>query len=247
MRTTNPTLSTRVFAESKGAALPSTERMTLDGTIHRVGFLVVIAVAAAIWPWKVFQTNPAAAMPFVLVGVIGGLITALITAFKPKAAPITAPLYAALEGLFLGGVSAMYEAQFHGIVAQAVGLTFGTTLALLFAYKSGVIRATENFKLGVVAATGGICLVYLATMVLGLFKINVPFIHESGLVGIGFSLFVVVVAALNLVLDFDFIENGARAGAPKYMEWYGAFGVMVTLVWLYVEFLRLLAKLNRRR
>jgi uncharacterized YccA/Bax inhibitor family protein len=138
------------------------------------------------------------------------------------------------------------EAQFPGIVIQAVALTFGTLFCLLLAYKSGLIKATENFKLGVVAATGGIALIYLATMVLGLFGIGIPYIHDSGLIGIGFSLFVVVVAALNLVLDFDFIETGAERGAPKYMEWYASFGLIVTLVWLYIEILRLLAKLRGR-
>ncbi|HIY71667.1 MAG TPA: Bax inhibitor-1/YccA family protein, partial [Candidatus Luteimonas excrementigallinarum] len=143
-------------------------------------------------------------------------------------------------------ISAMYNFQFEGIVLQAVMLTFGTLFAMLFAYRSGLVKATENFKMGVVAATGGIMLVYLATIVLGLFGINIPMIHDSGLIGIGFSLFVVVIAALNLVLDFDMIETGVQARAPKYMEWYGAFGLMVTLVWLYIEFLRLLAKLQSR-
>ncbi len=171
---------------------------------------------------------------------------ALATSLKPTWAPITAPLYALIEGFFLGSISAVYEARFNGIVFQAVLLTFGTLFALLFAYRSGMIKATENFKLGVVAATGGIALVYLATIVLGLFGVRIPFIHDSGLIGIGFSLFVVVVAALNLVLDFDFIESGVEHGAPKHMEWYGAFGLMVTLVWLYIEFLRLLSKLQSR-
>jgi len=151
-----------------------------------------------------------------------------------------------LEGLFLGGISALMEARFPGIVLQAVGLTFGTLAALLFAYRSGLIRATENFKLGVVAATGGICLLYLANIVMGFFGHSIGFIHESGWMGIGFSAVVVVVAALNLVLDFDFIEEGAAQGAPKYMEWYAAFGLMVTLVWLYLEMLRLLSKLQSK-
>ncbi|HST45904.1 MAG TPA: Bax inhibitor-1/YccA family protein, partial [Luteimonas sp.] len=161
-------------------------------------------------------------------------------------APVTAPMYALVEGFFLGAISAMYNHMYNGIVLQAVMLTMGTLFALLFAYRSGLIKATENFKLGVVAATGGIALVYLATIVLGMFNINIPLIHESGLVGIGFSLVVIVIAALNLVLDFDFIETGAEQNAPKYMEWYGAFGLMVTLVWLYLEFLRLLSKLQSR-
>jgi uncharacterized YccA/Bax inhibitor family protein len=182
----------------------------------------------------------------VLGGVVGGLVFAIATVMKKTWAPVTAPLYALVEGFFLGSISAVYELRFDGIVFQAVLLTFGTLFALLMAYRSGLIKATENFKLGVVAATGGIALVYLASIVLGFFGINIPLIHESGIVGIGFSLFVIVIAALNLVLDFDFIENGVEQGAPKYMEWYGAFGLMVTLVWLYIEFLRLLSKLNSR-
>jgi len=173
-------------------------------------------------------------------------VLALVTTFKKTWSPVTAPLYALVEGFFLGAISAMFNARFEGIVFQAVLLTFCTLFALLFAYRSGLIKATENFKLGVVAATGGIALVYLATIVLGFFGIKIPMIHDSGIVGIGFSLFVVVIAALNLVLDFDFIENGVEQGAPKYMEWYGAFGLMVTLVWLYIEFLRLLSKLQSR-
>jgi len=146
----------------------------------------------------------------------------------------------------LGGISVYFEKTYPGIVKQAISLTFGTLFSLLLAYKSRLIRATENFKLGVVAATGGIAVLYLISMVMGFFGARMPFIHESGPFGIGFSVFVVVIAALNLVLDFDFIENGAEAGAPKYMEWYGAFGLMVTLIWLYLEILRLLAKLRSR-
>jgi len=166
----------------------------------------------------------------------------MITVFKTQAAPYTAPIYALLEGLFLGGVSAMFEARMPGVAIQAVGLTFGTLFCMLAAYRSGLIKATEKFKLGVVAATGGICLLYVVNMVLGMFGRPIGFIHESGTVGILFSAFVVVIAALNLVLDFDFIERGAEQGAPKYMEWYGAFGLLVTLIWLYLEILRLLGK-----
>ena len=181
-----------------------------------------------------------------LGGAIGGFVLALITTFKKEWSPVTAPMYALVEGFFLGAISAVFEARFPGIVFQAVLLTFGTLFALLAAYRSGLIKVTENFKLGVVAATGGIALLYLASFVLSFFNINVPVIHEASWLGIAFSLFVVVVAALNLVLDFDFIETGAAARAPKYMEWYGAFGLMVTLVWLYVEFLRLLSKIQQR-
>ncbi|HEX9723391.1 MAG TPA: Bax inhibitor-1/YccA family protein, partial [Vicinamibacteria bacterium] len=161
--------------------------------------------------------------------------------------PVTVPIYALLEGLFLGAISSMFEQMYPGIVIQAVGLTFGTLFALLFAYKSGLIKATENFKLGVVAATGAVALIYMASIVLSFFGTSIPYIHESGTIGILFSLAVVVIAALNLVLDFDFIETGAERGAPKYMEWYGAFGLLVTLIWLYLEMLRLLSKLNSRR
>jgi uncharacterized YccA/Bax inhibitor family protein len=183
-------------------------------------------------------------MPFLWGGIIGGLVFAFATIFRPHWAPLTAPAYAVFEGLFVGAISAIFEGMFPGIVLQAVMLTFGTLGALLVAYRSGLIQATENFKLGVVAATGGIFLVYLASMVLSFFDIRIPMIHEGGTVGILFSLFVVTIAALNLVLDFDFIESGVNAGAPKHMEWYGAFGLTVTLVWLYIEFLRLLAKLR---
>ena len=156
------------------------------------------------------------------------------------------PMYAVLEGLLLGGLSAMFEVRFPGIVSQAVFATFGTLFGLLFAYKTGIIKATENFKLGVFAATGGIAIVYLISFVMSFFGTRIPYIHESGLIGIGFSVFVVIVAALNLVLDFDFIEQGAESGAPKYMEWYAAFGLLITLVWLYIEMLRLLSKVRSR-
>ena len=170
----------------------------------------------------------------------------MITAFKPTASPYTAPIYAACQGLFLGAISAMFERSYPGIVVQAVGLTFGTLAALLMAYTSGLIKPTENFKLGVTAATGAVMLLYMASFVLRMFGIQIGFIHDSGLFGIGFSVVVIVIAALNLVLDFDFIETGIKRGAPKYMEWYGAFGLLVTLIWLYLEILRLLAKLRQR-
>ena len=180
-------------------------------------------------------------------GAIGGLVLCLVTVLQEGMGGDHRPLYALAEGLFLGAISAMYETRFHGIVLQAVLLTIGTLLALLGAYSMRLITATENFRLGVVAATGGILLVYLVTIVLGFFNIQIPYIHGSGIVGIGFSLFVVAIAALNLVLDFDFIEHGCTQGAPKYMEWYGAFGLLVTLVWLYLEILRLLSKLSSRK
>ena len=188
----------------------------------------------------------AALYPFMIGGAIGGLVLALITVFKKEWAGITAPLYAVVEGLFIGAASAIFEARFPGIVLQAVGLTFGTMAALLLAYRSGLIKVTEKFKLGVVAATGGVCLLYLANFALSFFGHSMGFINGSSGIGIGFSVIVVVIAALNLVLDFDLIESGVKAGAPKYMEWYGAFALVVTLVWLYLELLRLLSKLQSR-
>jgi len=179
-------------------------------------------------------------------GLIGGFVIALVTIFKKNLSPITVPIYALLEGLFLGGISRFFEDRFPGIASQAIILTLGILGALLLAYKSKLIKPTENFKLGVFAATGGIAMIYVIGFVMSLFGSGIPLIHESGMIGIGFSVFVVIIASLNLVLDFDFIEQGAEQGAPKYMEWYGAFGLLVTLIWLYLEILRLLAKLQSR-
>jgi uncharacterized YccA/Bax inhibitor family protein len=248
MRTANPALNDKTF-ENVGGAQSLAGRMTLDGTVNKTGLLLLCVVLTAGWTWNVFarSENPAAVMPYLLIGAIGGFIVALVTIFKQAWSPVLAPVYALLEGLVLGGISAFYEKAFKGIVIQAVLLTLGVTCALLFAYRARIIRATENFKLGVFAATGGIALIYLAGFVMSFFGAGIPYIHESGAIGIGFSLLVVVIASLNLVLDFDFIEHGVEQGAPKYMEWYAAFGLMVTLIWLYLEMLRLLAKLRSRR
>ena len=256
IRSGNPALKESTFLDLGSGAVVSRDAgaMTLNGTVNKTGILLLLSVLTAAFAWNqsiiVGADGVATIAPgvvgYMLGGAIGGFILAMVTVFKKTWAPVTAPLYALVEGFFLGSISAMYELRFDGIVFQAVLLTFGTLFALLMAYRSGLIKATENFKLGVVAATGGIALVYLASIVLGFFGMDIPLIHESGIVGIGFSLFVIVIAALNLVLDFDFIENGVEQGAPKYMEWYGAFGLMVTLVWLYIEFLRLLSKLNSR-
>lgn len=249
-RSANPVLKDSTFLDlSSGTVVAGDGRtMTINGTVNKTAFLLLLTVLTAAFAWNQTFSAPGVLAPGAMIylwgGAIGGFVLALVTAFKKEWSPVTGPLYALIEGFFLGAISAIYNAQFEGIVLQAVTLTFGTLFALLFAYRSGLIKATENFKLGVVAATGGIMLVYLATIALRLFGIDMPYIHDSGIIGIGFSLFVVVIAALNLVLDFDFIESGAEAGAPKYMEWYGAFGLMVTLVWLYVEFLRLLGKLR---
>lgn len=256
IRSGNPALKESTFLDLGSGTVVSRDAgaMTLNGTVNKTGILLLLSVLTAAFAWtQSVVTGPdgtAMVAPgitiYALGGAIGGFILALVTVFKKTWSPVTAPLYALVEGFFLGAISAVFELKYPGIVFQAVVLTFGTLGALLAAYRSGLIRATENFKLGVVAATGGIALVYLVSMGLRLFGKDIPLIHESGLVGIGFSLFVVVIAALNLVLDFDFIESGVEAGAPKYMEWYGAFGLMVTLVWLYIEFLRLLAKLQSR-
>ena len=245
-RSGNPSLSDATFA-SEGRV--EERAMTLEGTVNKTGLLLGLLVLAAIYPWNLyFQTgNPASVMPFVFGGAIGGFVFALITTFKKAWAGITAPIYAVLEGLFLGGLSAVFEAQYPGIVIQATGLTFGTLASLLMLYKLGIIRPTENFKLMVVSATMGIGVLYFISFIMNMFgSTGIGFIHSNGIFGIGFSLFVVAIAALNLVLDFDFIEQGSEKGAPKYMEWYGAFSLMVTLVWLYLEILRLLAKLRSR-
>jgi uncharacterized YccA/Bax inhibitor family protein len=190
--------------------------------------------------------DPADVSGLLMIGVFGGFITAMITIFKQSWAPITAPIYALMEGLFLGGISAFLELRYPGIAVQAVGLTFGTLLTMLVLYSSGLIRVTNKLRIGIIAATGGIALFYFMEIILGFFHINFVSINGSGVIGIGFSLFVCAIAALNLVLDFDFIEQGVNAGAPKFMEWYGAFGIMVTLVWLYLEILRLLSKMRSR-
>ena len=244
MRTANPALNDATFTRVSSTAGGT---MTLQGTVNKTMIYLGLLSVAAMWTWNKFTLDPASAMPFMIGGAIAGLVLSLITIFKKEWAAITGSLYAVAEGLFLGALSAMYEAQFQGIVLQAVLLTVGVLIALLAAYSMGFIKATENFKLGIFAATGGIGLVYLATMALGFFDIQIPYIHGSGMVGIGFSAFVVVIAAMNLVLDFDFIEQGAINGAPKYMEWYAAFGLLVTLVWLYIEILRLLSKLSSRK
>ena len=250
MRSGNPALGENTFLDIGSGRVVSRDgsTMTLNGTVNKSGILLALILVTAAFVWDKYEgpQSTSAIMPWVAMGGIGGFILAMITIFKKTWAPVTAPAYALLEGLFLGGISAMFEARFPGIVMQAVGLTFGTLAALLMAYRSGLIRATENFKLGVVAATGGIFILYLVSFGMSFFGKSIPFIHESGLMGIGFSAFVVVIAALNLVLDFDFIENGVEQGAPKYREWYGAFGLMVTLVWLYLEILRLLSKLQSR-
>ncbi len=244
MRSGNPALSKKAF--ERFDVFEQSNVMTINGTVMKTGILLALLVGSASITWNAVLQGNANERSLMMGGLFAGLIFGIATCFKPNWAPVTAPIYAIGEGLFLGGLSVVINNLYPGIVFQAVGLTFGTLASLLFAYSTGMIKATENFKLGIAAATGGICLVYLASFVMGFFGMTMPLIHSASPMGIGFSLFVVVIAALNLVLDFDFIEHGAERGAPKYMEWYGAFGLMVTLVWLYIEILRLLAKLQSR-
>lgn len=241
MRTSNPTLRPETFLETRAAH--GTDVMTIPGTIHKSLILLAITIVTAFLAWT---RGVGIGMPLLIFGAIGGLVVGLVLSFKKTWAPFLAPAYALFEGIFLGAVSAYYARAFGGIVGQAVMLTFGVFFGVLAAYQTGIIRATEKFKIGIFAATCGIALVYLATWILGMFGVQIPYIHGSGMIGIGFSVFVVIIAALNLVLDFDFIEQGAEARAPKYLEWYAAFGLLVTLVWLYIEILRLLSKLRQR-
>lgn len=241
MRTGNPALRENTFTGT-GSVSPESA-MTIAGAVNKTFILVTFVLIAALWSWS----EPWRFIPWLMPIMVAALVLGFVTIFFKKAAPVTAPIYALLEGLMLGCISLFFEKMYPGIVIQAVGLTFGTLFALLLAYKSRLIKVTDNFRLGVVAATGGIALYYLASVICSyFFKFQVPLIHESTPWGIGFSVFVVIVAALNLVLDFDFIEKGAQVNAPKYMEWYAAFGLMVTLIWLYLEILRLLAKTRRR-
>lgn len=249
MQSSNPTLGNQTFVDLPRVKDES-EEMTIQGTVIKTAILLLLILLTAGWVWNIYfkSAGQASSVNILTIGgAIGGFVAAIVTTFKKDWATYTAPIYALLQGLFIGGISAAMEAAFPGIVIQAVGLTFGTLAAMLIAYESGLLRATDTFKMVVVSATGGIALFYLASIVLSLFSIQVPLIYGNGMWGILFSLFVVVIAALNFVIDFDFIEQGAQNRVPKYMEWYGAFALMVTLVWLYVEFLRLLSKIRSER
>ena len=240
IRSGNPALNTKTFTNLTNA---SSGVMTIDGTVNKTAISMGILLLAS------YYTYSNGIIDFVWPGFIGGFIVALITIFKKEWSPVTVPIYAVLEGLALGGISLVFtEAFYDGIVSQAIMLTLGILFALLLAYKSKIIKPTENFKLGLFAATGGIAIVYVISFFISMFGgegLPVMDPTNSSMLSVGFSLFVVVIASLNLVMDFDFIEEGAAKGAPKYMEWYGAFSLMVTLVWLYLEILRLLAKLRR--
>jgi uncharacterized YccA/Bax inhibitor family protein len=252
-KTSNPALGQNTFssfAQSQygGNLVDASARMSLSGTVNKTGILLLCAVATAAWTWNSFmQTHDLSfAGPAVLVGAFGGFIVAMVTIFKKEWSPITSPICALLEGLALGGLSAVFELRYPGIAMEAVALTFGTLFVMLLAYKSGLIKVTQKFRMGVVAATGAIFVFYMIQLLLGLFGIQFAPINGAGPIGIAISLVIVAIAALNLVLDFDFVEQGVAAGAPRYMEWYAAFGIMVTLVWLYLEMLRLLSKFRSR-
>ena len=239
LRSGNPVLSNSTF----NSADNTTKQMTIEGTVNKTAISLFLLVGTGYLSFEAMS-------PIMLISCgVGGFIVALITIFKKKWAPITVPIYAILEGGLLGGISFMYSKMYDGIVLNAICLTIGILLSLLMAYRSGLIKPSENFKLGIAAATGGIAIVYLINFAMGFFGsgMDVMSTNNSSMMSIGFSLVVIVIAALNLVLDFDFIEEGAEKGAPKYMEWYGAFGLLVTLIWLYLEILRLLAKLNSRK
>jgi uncharacterized YccA/Bax inhibitor family protein len=255
IKTSNPALGQNTFssfAQSQygGNLVDASARMTLSGTVNKTGILLLCAVATAAWTWNAFMQsnkNSALAMGAIMVGALGGFVVAMVTSFKRTWSPVTAPIYALLEGLALGGFSAIFELKYPGIPMEAVALTFGTLFVMLLAYKSGLIPVTQKLRMGVVAATGGIMVFYFAQILLNMFHITLfNAVYGSGVIGIGFSLFVVAIASLNLVLDFDFVEQGVAYGAPKYMEWYAAFGIIVTLVWLYLEILILLSKTRSR-
>ena len=250
-RTSNPALNKNTF-EKFTYANEQANAMTFTGAINKTGIMLLLVVLGAMYTWKLFfnsyniESGTSAVMTWVAVGGIGGFILSLITIFNQKNSSIFAPIYAVLEGLFLGGISAIFEASYPGIVLRAVALTFSVLFTMLFLYRTKMIKPTERFKAGVISATGGIVIMYFLSFIFSLFGVNMSFLYGNSLLSIGISIFVVVIAALNLVLDFDFIEQGVQYKVPKYMEWYSAFGITVTLVWLYIEILNLLLKLSSR-
>ncbi len=251
-RTSNPVLSKNAFNASSYNAATYTETMTLNGTINKSMAMLLLVVVGALYTWKLFfgaatvEAGSAMVSRWIVIGGIGGFIFSLITIFKKDWAYITAPIYAILEGLFLGAISAFFEASYPGLVMQAIALTFGTLFLMLFLYRTGIVKVTQKFRAGIIAATGAVALVYFISIIFSLFGANGLIINSNGILGIVISLVIVVIAALNLVMDFDFIAKGSQAGLPKYMEWYAAFGLMLTLIWLYIEILRLLSKFASR-
>ena len=245
-RSSNPTLSDKIFDDA--GAVQRSQAMTIQGTVDKLFILTVLMVAAAVvtWNWVGTPERAALGLALALGGALVGFVVGLITCFARSWAPFLSPVYALSQGLFLGAISFTYEKLYNGIVVESLGLTIAVLLILLFAYKTRLIKVTDHLRAGIIAATGAIALLYLVEFILGFFNIAVPSINGTGPIGIAFSLLVVFIASMNFVLDFDFIERGAEDGAPKYMEWYGAFGLLVTLIWVYLEILRLLSKLRRR-
>jgi uncharacterized YccA/Bax inhibitor family protein len=246
-RSSNPALSDKIF--DKAGTADRSEAMTIQGTVDKLFILTVLLSVAAAYSWHLMGTPEmmVQAMGLLMGGALIAFVVGLVICFKMSWAPVLAPVYALCEGLLLGCISAVYEKMYNGIVVQSLGLTLAVLLILLFAYKTRLIKVTDHLRAGIIAATGAICLLYVAEMVLrGFFHYQIPVINDATPIGIGFSLLVVFIASMNLVLDFDFIERGAEDGAPKYMEWYGAFGLLVTLIWVYLEILRLLSKMRRR-
>lgn len=241
LRSGNPALNKNTFKNFTDTS--KSNQMTIDGTVNKTMLSLIVLFISAYYSWNSFNQS------YIILGSIGGFITALITIFKKHLAMYTVPIYAVFKGLMLGSLSYIFESSYPGIVNQAIFLTFGIMGALLFAYKTKIINPTENFKLGIFAATGGIAIIYIINFIMGFWGggISVMSPNNSSMFSIGFSFFVVIIASLNLVLDFDFIEEASEARVPKYMEWYAAFGLLITLIWLYIEILRLLAKLQNRR
>jgi len=246
----NPILQEKTF--NKERVYGNSATMTVNGTIEKTGVLLLILIVAASYTWQMafnsgdIENASASMFPWMIGGAIGGLVVAIAMMFMHKYAAYLAPIYAVLEGLFIGAISAFFEFMYPGVVMNAVLGTFGTFLVMLFAYRTGLIKVTEKLRAVIIGATIAVGITYLLTWVLGMFGVNMGFMHGNGLLSIGISLAVIVIAAFNLLLDFDMIERGAQSGAPKYMEWIGAFGLLVTLVWLYIEFLKLLSKLQSR-
>lgn len=240
-RTSNPAFKSEYF---ENAFAEKSNTMTVQGTINKIAFLVILLVASASFTWKMTLEHQMSTSLLIL-GFAGSFITAMITIFSPKSARFTAPIYAVFEGLLLGSISAMYNMQSDGLVVQALLLTVATLGGMLFLYKTEIIKPTERFKAGVIAATAGVFFAYLFSFILSWFGLISP-ITQAGPMGIVISLVIVVVAAFNLILDFDMIQKGAANNAPEYIEWYAAFGLMVTLIWLYLELLRLLSMLKNR-
>jgi len=245
----NPTLSQKIFDRSLQQQDAGT--MTVRGAVNKFGFLLFMVLAGAAYTWYLYYNNQSQTMTTLMwVGIIGGLISVFAICFKPTLAPYLSPAYGILEGFFLGAISAIlndaFSEKYPGLVLQAVGLTFGVAIAMFLLYNFRIIKATEKFKSVIFTATAGIAIFYVITLVLRLFNINIPFMYDSSMLGIGLSLFIIAIAALNLIIDFDMIEQGADKGAPKFMEWYGAFGLLVTMIWLYVEILRLLSRFGNR-